>query len=198
MACRRGTVGTRLAEVANDMTGCRRRARHHRSPMGSVQVQSMQATTRPAATHLGLPTTVAAGAGVADGFYGRAQRGGDGKLEIAVVWSLSQNRGDPRVHVQLACSARTSAPGLDPAHRPGTGTSAPGLGAPLPHLHRDGAHPCHLVGCCMACLLRRFFVCFVAPRRLGLKLCEVCHCVANHQNAGWKTHVLGIVREALH
>ncbi len=43
----------------------------------------------------------------------------------------------------LGCIAKLDAMQV-PSQAHNTATSAPGLGSPLPHLHRDWAHPCHI------------------------------------------------------
>ena len=47
----------------------------------------------------------------------------------------------------ITCSSSSRGSGATqarPIRRGPTATPAPGLGAPLPHLHRDLAHPCHI------------------------------------------------------
>ena len=60
----------------------------------------------------------------------------------------------------------------EPSRPPAPATSAPGLGSPVPHLHRDWAHPCHI---CVGTGRRRARRLIMRRRRppLELKVVEI-------------------------
>ena len=71
--------------------------------------------------------------------------------QVQRAHAYTQNRrGQPtrkRTHTrnQLArCCAHRHISAQRNAIVPQSASSAPGLGSPLPHLHRDWAHPCHI------------------------------------------------------